>query len=165
MSAAYSAALAFTIWKKLQLDSTLGPQQIQAPPAKASWGSSNAVTTYWATMAANLASQQFQAPQQQQQRMQQSRAAQKEKGRVYSSRDVANIMGWCGITDAKDIIRIWGMFQTSKQGEDHLWDLMKGMQTWAEKTGLKISKGVYFIEQQMKDIVNLKPAPGDCVVL
>ena len=42
---------------------------------------------------------------------------------------------------------------------------MKGMQTWAEKTGLKTSKGFYFTEQQMKDIVNLKPAPGDYVTV
>ena len=97
--------------------------------------------------------------------MQQSRAAQKEEGRVYLSRDVAKIMGWCGIVEAKDIRRIWGMFQNLKQSENHLRDLMKGMQTWAEKTGLRISKGVYFTEQQMKDIVNLKPSLAYCVVV
>ena len=57
------------------------------------------------------------------------------------------------------------MFKTSKQDEDHLRDFTKGMQTWAEKTGLKIFEGVYFTEQQMKDIVNLKPAPGDCAAV
>ena len=39
------------------------------------------------------------------------------------------------------------------------------METWSVKTGFKISKSTNFTEQQMKDTVNLQPAPGDCVAV
>ena len=55
MSSTYSAAPAFTTWQRQRLDSILSHQQVQAPHIQAVWGNSNPMTTYWETMAANLA--------------------------------------------------------------------------------------------------------------
>ena len=75
------------------------------------------------------------------------------------------IMGWCGTTEGSKNLGIWELFQTSKRYENHQRDLTKGVETWSEVSYFKVSKSVYFTELQMKDIVDLQPAPGDFVAV
>ena len=78
----------------------------------------------------------------------------------YSVYDTAALMGFCGITDKKQIPVIWGLFKTSKKVEDHRLNLSKCMAVWSKTQGIPIDHSIFFLKDTIEDIVKLRSNPG-----
>ncbi len=82
---------------------------------------------------------------------------------MYSENNVAALKGYCGVVDPARIPLIWDSFKQTRDIAAHRHNIGVSMKKWAKQTGKEIDKAPFFMEQTIKDIVNLNFNPGEAV--
>ena len=75
-------------------------------------------------------------------------------GKAYTPANVAQLMGFCGITRAQEIPRIWSVFQRTKEYDTYRHELER------RHHGIKIDKGLYFDNAPLESIAKLQFNPS-----
>jgi hypothetical protein len=86
--------------------------------------------------------------------------AKESTNKPYSVYDTAALMGFCGVTDVRQLPVIWGLFKTSKEVEDHRLNIAKRMALWSKTHGIPIDHSVFFVKETIEDIIKLRSNPG-----
>jgi hypothetical protein len=82
------------------------------------------------------------------------------KKHIYTGYEIAALQGFCGVTEAKGIPRIWLTFQTARKADEVRANLKEGMQAFAKEHNCELDGGVFFEKKTLDDIVDLKFNPG-----
>jgi hypothetical protein len=81
-------------------------------------------------------------------------------GKVYTTANVAQLMGYCGVNQARDIPHIWGMFQQTKEYNTYRHELEMVMTAWSRREGIEIDKGMYLDNAPLESIAKLQFNPA-----
>jgi hypothetical protein len=79
---------------------------------------------------------------------------------IYTLYELAALQGFCGVTEAQGIPRIWLTFQMARKAEEVRANLKEGMQAFAKDRNCELDGGVFFEKKTLDDIVDLKFNPG-----
>lgn len=79
---------------------------------------------------------------------------------IYTTYELAALQGFCGVTEARGIPKIWLTFQTARKADEVRANLKEGMQAFARERNCELDGGVFFEKKTLDDIVDLKFNPG-----
>lgn len=82
---------------------------------------------------------------------------------MHTKHQLATILGYCEVLDPCQILSVWSKFEESKVLDDFRANIWNDMKAWANKQHPKMAniETVYLLELTIKDIINVKPNPGD----
>jgi hypothetical protein len=70
------------------------------------------------------------------------------------------MQGFCGVTEALGIPRLWLTFQTARKADEVWANHKEGMQAFTKEHNCELDGGVFFKKKTLGDIVELKLNPG-----
>jgi hypothetical protein len=69
---------------------------------------------------------------------------------IYTAYEIAALQGYCGVTQARGIPRIWLTFQTTQKAEEVRANLKEGMQAFAQMHNCELDGGVFFKKKTLR---------------
>lgn len=84
-------------------------------------------------------------------------------GKVYTPVNVAQLVGFCGITRAQEIPNIWTVFQCTKEYDTYHHELETSMTAWGRHSthhSIEINKDIYFDNAPLESIAKLQFNPS-----
>ena len=87
-------------------------------------------------------------------------ALDKDKGKSYSDHKVANILGWCNLTDPGKLPVIWFMYAATKVVRTHHNNIMELLENWSKEKGVKVDRRLFLTERTITEWINLGMNPG-----